>query len=297
MQVLGVGVAVGAGVDVRIHLKGAGMAVGAGIGVGIPVRRRCSCAVGAGVGVGAPVRCERSCVGAAVAVGAGTRCRCGAVGGAMPRAEPCPLSALRSPPSAQRPPLSALPRPRSPLPAPRSRPALRGSAVRAVRQAGRAVPPPGLPGPPPPPPDIGWKVEQRGGDGRCGSIAARAAARPHAVSGTAGPIPAAPRRRRVAAGPRRPRVPLRSPGIFVVTPRDPLTGGGRRSGADPREGIVRNRAAAETRKGTTKCARRRQGERCPAPSCALRRPGAPHRGVCDVSFYFKAERLRSAAPA
>lgn len=71
----------------------------------------------------------------------------------------------------------------------RSRPALRGSAARAVRQAGCAVPPAGLPGPPPPPPDIGWKVEQRGGDGRCGSIAARVAARPHAGSRDAGAAP------------------------------------------------------------------------------------------------------------
>ncbi|XP_063269951.1 serine/arginine repetitive matrix protein 3-like [Prinia subflava] len=68
-----------------------------------------------------------------------------------------------------------------------------GAARRGRRQAGarchRRVPGP-------PPPDIGWKLEQRGGDGRCRSIAARAA--PHG---------AAPARHRTAPAPRCARSP------------------------------------------------------------------------------------------
>lgn len=91
----------------------------------------------------------------------------------------------------------------------------------------------------------------------------------------AGPKPAAPRRRRVAAG-RRDRGGSALRPVPGDVRRDAagssilLPGGGRRSGAGPREGIARNRAAAETRRGTTRRARRRQGQRCPAPSGALR---------------------------
>lgn len=162
-----------------------------------------------------------------------------------------------------------------------------GQRGRAARQAG-AVPPAGLPGPPPPPPDIGWKVEQRGGDGRCGSIAARAAPR----HGTRHPAPRFPPLRPTSPS-TLPAPPSRSSPVSPLGIAPEPAGGSpgpvriSLPGVAPAEGAaLRARGQREAARCPGRCVNPGTGQglngKSPAPGVSCQAPEEPFGGLGDT---------------